>query len=72
MLKEKMACVWIGKVRLVVGLVKDRLVGCMGQGLQRILWQEHVEHGGRGSCWFWRGVEGVAKMAERDLGGQMR
>ena len=31
--------VWIGYMRLVTALMKDRLLGCMGQVLQQGLWQ---------------------------------
>ena len=39
LLEEQVAWVWIGYVRLVTRLVKDRLLGCMGQVLQRGVWQ---------------------------------
>ena len=34
-LLEEQAWVWMGYVRLVTELVKDRLLGCMGQVLQQ-------------------------------------
>ena len=48
LLEEQVAWVWMGKVRLVAGLVKDRLMGCMGQVLQRGLWQGREPGVGRG------------------------
>ena len=37
--EEQVAWVWIGYVRLVTKLGKDRLLECMGQVLQQGLWQ---------------------------------
>ena len=50
LLEEQVAWVWMGYVRLVTGLVKDRLLGCMGQVLQRGLWQGNEPGVGRGGC----------------------
>ena len=36
-------------MRLVTGLVKDRLLGCMGQVLQRVLARKGARDGTRGT-----------------------
>ena len=48
LLEEQVAWVWIGEVRLVTGLVKDRLLGCIGEVLEWGLWQGKEPGGGVG------------------------
>ena len=52
-------------MRLVTGLVKDRLLGCMGQVLQRGLWQGK-EKGGGNKVSFDKELMEVRRMAEGD------
>ena len=57
-------------MRLVTGLVKDRLLGCKGQVLQWDLWQGMRGKGNQVS--FDKELMEVGRMSEGDRGGQGR